>query len=84
MSDWNEAEPEQIGTSSIDMTSTIWDIDGETMHMQLIETVGYGFIGKGGGGWVLGCGIYKGGGGVGVNRVILFFSLLSCRYYSFP
>lgn len=34
--DWNEAEPRRIGTSSIDTTCTIWDIDRETVDTQLI------------------------------------------------
>ncbi|CAI0381035.1 unnamed protein product [Linum tenue] len=29
--DWNEAEPKRIGTSSIDATCTIWDIERETI-----------------------------------------------------
>ncbi|MFQ6645759.1 hypothetical protein Gotur_019175 [Gossypium turneri] len=34
--DWNEAEPKRIGTSSIDTTCTIWDIERETVDTQLI------------------------------------------------
>ncbi|XP_021736101.1 WD repeat-containing protein LWD1 [Chenopodium quinoa] len=34
--DWNEAEPRRIGTSSIDTTCTIWDIERETVDTQLI------------------------------------------------
>lgn len=34
--DWNEAEPKRIGTSSIDTTCTIWDIEKETVDTQLI------------------------------------------------
>ncbi|XP_073153198.1 WD repeat-containing protein LWD1-like [Henckelia pumila] len=34
--DWNEAEPRRIGTSSIDMTFTIWDIEKEVVDTQLI------------------------------------------------
>lgn len=34
--DWNEADPKKIGTSSIDTTCTIWDIDRETVDTQLI------------------------------------------------
>ncbi|XP_073121068.1 uncharacterized protein [Henckelia pumila] len=34
--DWNEAEPKRIGTSSIDMTFTIWDIEKEVVDTQLI------------------------------------------------
>ncbi|KAE9599609.1 putative transcription factor WD40-like family [Lupinus albus] len=34
--DWNEAEPRRIGTSSIDTTCTIWDIEKETVDTQLI------------------------------------------------
>ncbi|KAG6404992.1 hypothetical protein SASPL_132571 [Salvia splendens] len=34
--DWNEAEPRRIGTSSIDTTCTIWDIEKEVVDTQLI------------------------------------------------
>lgn len=34
--DWNEVEPKRIGTSSIDTTCTIWDIEKETVDTQLI------------------------------------------------
>ncbi|KAK9750045.1 hypothetical protein RND81_02G169400 [Saponaria officinalis] len=34
--DWNEAEPRRIGTSSIDTTCTIWDVEKETVDTQLI------------------------------------------------
>lgn len=34
--DWNKAEPKRIGTSSIDTTCTIWDIERETVDTQLI------------------------------------------------
>ncbi|EXB41429.1 WD repeat-containing protein LWD1 [Morus notabilis] len=34
--DWNEAEPRRIGTSSIDTTCTIWDIEREAVDTQLI------------------------------------------------
>ncbi|KAL1352508.1 hypothetical protein HN51_016504 [Arachis hypogaea] len=34
--DWNEAEPRRIGTSSIDTTCTIWDIEKEAVDTQLI------------------------------------------------
>ncbi|MFS7956477.1 putative transcription factor WD40-like family [Helianthus anomalus] len=34
--DWNEAEPRRIGTSSIDTTCTIWDIEREMVDTQLI------------------------------------------------
>ncbi|KAJ3675828.1 hypothetical protein LUZ60_004870 [Juncus effusus] len=34
--DWNEAEPRRIGTSSVDTTCTIWDIDREVVDTQLI------------------------------------------------
>lgn len=34
--DWNEAEPRRIGTSSIDTTCTIWDIEKEMVDTQLI------------------------------------------------
>ncbi|KAF4385634.1 hypothetical protein F8388_010190 [Cannabis sativa] len=34
--DWNEAEPKRIGTSSIDTTCTIWDIEREAVDTQLI------------------------------------------------
>ncbi|CAA2934518.1 WD repeat-containing LWD1 [Olea europaea subsp. europaea] len=34
--DWNEAEPRRIGTSSIDTTRTIWDIEKEVVDTQLI------------------------------------------------
>ena len=34
--DWNEAEPKRIGTSSIDTTCTIWDIEKEAVDTQLI------------------------------------------------
>ncbi|MFS8026708.1 putative transcription factor WD40-like family [Helianthus anomalus] len=33
---WDEAEPRQIGTSSIDTTCTIWDIEREMVDTQLI------------------------------------------------
>ncbi|XP_039132910.1 WD repeat-containing protein LWD1-like [Dioscorea cayenensis subsp. rotundata] len=34
--DWNEAEPRRIGTSSIDTTCTIWDVEREAVDTQLI------------------------------------------------
>lgn len=34
--DWNEADPRRIGTSSIDTTCTIWDIEREAVDTQLI------------------------------------------------
>lgn len=34
--DWNEAEPKRLGTSSIDTTCTIWDIEKEVVDTQLI------------------------------------------------
>lgn len=34
--DWNDAEPKRIGTSSIDTTCTIWDIEKEAVDTQLI------------------------------------------------
>ncbi|KAM1536475.1 hypothetical protein ACFX1X_015563 [Malus domestica] len=34
--DWNEAEPKRIGTSSIDTTCIIWDIEREVVDTQLI------------------------------------------------
>lgn len=34
--DWNEAEPNLIGTSSIDTTCTIWDVTAQTARTQLI------------------------------------------------
>ncbi|KAG6510626.1 WD repeat-containing protein LWD1-like [Zingiber officinale] len=34
--DWNDAEPRRIGTSSIDTTCTVWDIDREAVDTQLI------------------------------------------------
>ncbi|GLJ51167.1 hypothetical protein SUGI_1089010 [Cryptomeria japonica] len=34
--DWNDAEPRQIGTCSIDTTCTIWDIEKEVVDTQLI------------------------------------------------
>nr|QTO65835.1 transparent testa glabra 1 [Aristolochia macrophylla] len=34
--DWNEAEPRRIGTSSIDTTCTIWDIERGAVETQLI------------------------------------------------
>eukprot|EP00898_Chlorokybus_atmophyticus_P006424 jgi/Chlat1/6783/Chrsp50S06455 len=34
--DWNEAEPKRIGTSSIDTTCTIWDIEKGVVDTQLI------------------------------------------------
>ena len=34
--DWNDADPNIIGTSSIDTTCTIWDIQAETATTQLI------------------------------------------------
>ncbi|XP_076882796.1 protein TRANSPARENT TESTA GLABRA 1 [Bidens hawaiensis] len=34
--DWNELEPRRIGTSSIDTTCTIWDIETSVVETQLI------------------------------------------------
>ncbi|CAN1812751.1 Protein TRANSPARENT TESTA GLABRA 1 [Linum perenne] len=34
--DWNEIEPNRLGTSSIDTTCTIWDIDKGVVETQLI------------------------------------------------
>nr|QTO65839.1 transparent testa glabra 1 [Asarum europaeum] len=34
--DWNESEPRRIGTSSIDTTCTIWDIERGVVETQLI------------------------------------------------
>ena len=34
--DWNDADPKRIGTSSIDTTRTIWDIEKEVVDTQLI------------------------------------------------
>nr|UWK01869.1 WD40 repeat [Erythronium umbilicatum]UWK01870.1 WD40 repeat [Erythronium umbilicatum] len=34
--DWNENEPRRIGTSSIDTTCTVWDVEAETVDTQLI------------------------------------------------
>ncbi|CAL1366545.1 unnamed protein product [Linum trigynum] len=34
--DWNEIEPKRIGTSSIDTTCTIWDIEKSVVETQLI------------------------------------------------
>jgi len=34
--DWNESEPRRLGTSSIDTTCTIWDIEKEMVDTQLI------------------------------------------------
>jgi len=34
--DWNDADPKRIGTSSIDTTCTIWDIEKEVVDTQLI------------------------------------------------
>lgn len=34
--DWNETDPNLIGTSSIDTTCTIWDIETQTARTQLI------------------------------------------------
>ncbi|KAJ3680283.1 hypothetical protein LUZ60_016561 [Juncus effusus] len=34
--DWNESEPRRIGTSSIDTTCTIWDIERGAVETQLI------------------------------------------------
>ncbi|KAB1205222.1 Protein TRANSPARENT TESTA GLABRA 1 [Morella rubra] len=34
--DWNEVEPRRIGTSSIDTTCTVWDIDKGVVETQLI------------------------------------------------
>ena len=34
--DWNESEPKRIGTSSIDTTCTVWDIEKEVVDTQLI------------------------------------------------
>jgi len=34
--DWNEEEPGMIGTSSIDTTCTIWDIETQSVKTQLI------------------------------------------------
>jgi len=34
--DWNEADPNVVGTSSIDTTCTIWDVQAQTARTQLI------------------------------------------------
>ncbi|CAI9086989.1 OLC1v1020937C1 [Oldenlandia corymbosa var. corymbosa] len=34
--DWNEVEPRRIGTSSVDTTCTIWDIEKRVVETQLI------------------------------------------------
>lgn len=34
--DWNETDPKRLGTSSIDTTCTIWDIEREVVDTQLI------------------------------------------------
>ncbi|KAJ8626224.1 hypothetical protein MRB53_019531 [Persea americana] len=34
--DWNEAEPRRIGTSSIDTTCTVWDVERGVVETQLI------------------------------------------------
>lgn len=34
--DWNETDPSIVGTSSIDTTCTIWDIEAQTARTQLI------------------------------------------------
>lgn len=34
--DWNDAEPRRIGTSSIDTTCTVWDIERGAVETQLI------------------------------------------------
>ncbi|KAF7079058.1 hypothetical protein CFC21_083361 [Triticum aestivum] len=34
--DWNDADPRRIGTSSIDTTCTIWDVEREVVDTQLI------------------------------------------------
>lgn len=34
--DWNQTEPRRIGTSSIDTTCTVWDIERGTVETQLI------------------------------------------------
>ncbi|CAI5467749.1 unnamed protein product [Closterium sp. Yama58-4] len=34
--DWNESEPRRLGTSSIDTTCTIWDMEKEVVDTQLI------------------------------------------------
>ncbi|XP_026397391.1 protein TRANSPARENT TESTA GLABRA 1-like [Papaver somniferum] len=34
--DWNELDPNRIGTSSVDTTCTIWDIEGGIVETQLI------------------------------------------------
>lgn len=34
--DWNDADPRRIGTSSIDTTCTIWDIERQAVDTQLI------------------------------------------------
>lgn len=34
--DWNEADPSIIGTSSIDTTCTIWDVNTQQVRTQLI------------------------------------------------
>jgi WD repeat-containing protein 68 len=48
--DWNESDPNIIGTSSIDTTCTIWDITTETARTQLIahdrEVFDIAFAGK--------------------------------------
>ncbi|KAL6127307.1 hypothetical protein ACLB2K_075348 [Fragaria x ananassa] len=38
--DWNEIEPRRIGTSSIDTTCTIWDIEKGVVETQLIAQGG--------------------------------------------
>lgn len=48
--DWNESDPNIIGTSSIDTTCTIWDLNTETARTQLIahdrEVFDIAFAGK--------------------------------------
>lgn len=34
--DWNETDPNLIGTSSIDTTCTIWDLEAQVARTQLI------------------------------------------------
>ena len=34
--DWNEADPKRLGTSSIDTTCTIWDIERGVVDTQMI------------------------------------------------
>eukprot|EP00957_Ditylum_brightwellii_P127373 9712521-Ditylum_brightwellii.AAC.1 len=34
--DWNETDPNIVGTSSIDTTCTIWDVTTQTARTQLI------------------------------------------------